>query len=92
MLKKFSVKNFRGFIDEICFDFTAKAYEFNQQIIKNGLVNKAIVYGKNGIGKSNIGEAIFDIIYHFGIVHFRRFFIIKRSDEFFCCKISKEIS
>ena len=64
MLKKFSVKNFRGFIDEICFDFTAKAYEFNQQIIKNGLVNKAIVYGKNGIGKSNIGEAIFDIIYH----------------------------
>ena len=64
MLSKFTVNNFRGFMDEICFDFGAKAYSFNQQIVRNGLVNKAIVYGKNGIGKSNLGEAIFDIIYH----------------------------
>lgn len=64
MLSKFTVNNFRGFADEISFDFTSKAYSFNQHIVKNGLVNKAIVYGKNGIGKSNLGEAIFDIIYH----------------------------
>ena len=64
MLKRITVKNFRGFIDEICFDLSSKSYGFNQQIVKNGIVNKALIYGKNGIGKSNIGEAIFDIIFH----------------------------
>ncbi|MBR2082127.1 MAG: AAA family ATPase [Elusimicrobiaceae bacterium] len=64
MLNKFSVSNFKGFKDTITFDLTAKDYEFNPNIIKNGVVNKAIIYGKNGVGKSNLGKAIFDIIYH----------------------------
>ena len=63
MLNKFKVNNFRGFMNDICFDFSAKAYSFNQHIVRNGLINKAIVYGKNGIGKSNLGEAIFDILH-----------------------------
>ena len=45
-------------------------YEFNKESIKNGVINHAIVYGKNGVGKSNLGLAIFDIVGHltdFGI-------------------------
>lgn len=64
MLKEFSVRNFRGFKNTIKFNLTSKDYEFNPNIIKNGIVNKAIVYGKNGVGKSNLGKAIFDIIFH----------------------------
>ena len=64
MLKEFSVRNFRGFKNTIKFNLTAKDYEFNPNIIKNGIVNKAIIYGKNGVGKSNLGKAIFDIIFH----------------------------
>ena len=64
MLKEFSVRNFRGFKNTIKFNLTAKDYEFNSNIIKNGIVNKAIIYGKNGVGKSNLGKAIFDIIFH----------------------------
>ena len=64
MLKKFSVKNFKGFEKEISIDFTVKEYPFNEELICNGLVNKAILYGKNGVGKSSLGIAIFDIVSH----------------------------
>ena len=64
MLKKFKVKNYRAFKEELVFDFTAKSYEYNNAIVKNGLVNKGLIYGKNGSGKSNLGYAIFDIIIH----------------------------
>lgn len=32
--------------------------------IKNNLINSAIIYGKNGAGKSNFGLAIFDLTLH----------------------------
>ena len=32
--------------------------------MKNGIVNAALIYGHNGMGKSNLGLAIFDIIEH----------------------------
>lgn len=64
MLKEFSVKNFKGFRDELVFNLTAREYEFNQPLVKNGIVNKAIIYGKNGIGKSSLGIALFDIVAH----------------------------
>jgi len=64
MLKKFEVENFKGFKNKLVFDLTAREYEFNKSIVKNGIVNKAIIYGKNGIGKSNLGIALFDIISH----------------------------
>ncbi len=64
MLKEFSVTNFKGFKNTIKFDLSAKDYEFNSNITRNNIVNKAIIYGKNGVGKTNIGRAIFDIIYH----------------------------
>lgn len=64
MLKRFEVKNYRGFSEWLAFDLSARDYEFNQNIVRNGIVNKAIIYGKNGIGKSDFGFALFDIITH----------------------------
>ena len=64
MLKKFEVKNFKGFKDNLVFDLSAREYAFNKNLVNNGIVNKAIIYGKNGIGKSNLGIALFDIIMH----------------------------
>lgn len=64
MLKRFEVENYRGFSEKLVFDLTARDYGFNQNLIFNGVVNKAIIYGKNGIGKSALGFAIFDIVSH----------------------------
>ena len=65
MLTKFSVSNFKGFDKEFVFDLqNTSGYAFNKESIKNGVVNNALVYGHNGVGKSNLGLAIFDIIEH----------------------------
>lgn len=64
MLKRFEVQNFKGFKDPIVFDFKAKEYAFNPNIVRNGLVKNALIYGKNGTGKSSIGFALFDIVSH----------------------------
>lgn len=62
MLIRFEVENFRGFNRRIRFDLTAGSYEFNPSVVYNGLVKNAIVYGKNGTGKSSLGAALFDIV------------------------------
>ena len=63
MLEKFSVKNYKNFKDEIIIDFKEKRdYQFNKNCIKDGVLNKAIIFGNNGEGKSNLGYAIFDIV------------------------------
>lgn len=62
MLQSFFVENFRGFIRRVNFDLTAGSYEFNTQIVYDGLVKNAIIYGKNGVGKSSLGLALFDIV------------------------------
>ena len=64
MLKRFEVQNFKGFKDRLVFDLTARDYEFNKHLVVNDIVNKAIVYGKNGVGKSSLGIALFDIVSH----------------------------
>jgi AAA15 family ATPase/GTPase len=65
MLTKFTVSNFKGFNKELIFDLTdTKRYEFNSECVKNGVVNTALVYGHNGVGKSNLGLAIFDLVGH----------------------------
>lgn len=65
MLKRFSVKNFKGFGEECVVDFSkTREYGFGQSLIKDGLVNKALLYGYNGSGKSNLGFAIMDIAFH----------------------------
>ncbi len=63
MLRKFEVKNYKNFKDTLSIDFTnVHDYKYNEFCVKNGLINKAIIYGKNAEGKSNLGSAIFDIV------------------------------
>lgn len=65
MIKKFSVKNFKNFKERLVLDFSkVRDYAFNQELIKNGLVNKMLLYGPNNSGKSNLGVAIMDITTH----------------------------
>lgn len=65
MLVKFEVENFKKFKDKFTFDLSnVKNYEFSSKCIKNDTVNKSIIYGVNGCGKSNLGLALFDIVAH----------------------------
>jgi AAA15 family ATPase/GTPase len=65
MLKKFTVKNFKNFEKEFVFDLSnTKNYEFNTDCVKNGIVDKGLIYGVNGCGKTNLGYALFDIQSH----------------------------
>ncbi len=62
MLKKFSVKNYKNFNELIEIDFSeSKNYHFSEKCIKDGTISKLLIYGKNGTGKSNLGEAIMNI-------------------------------
>ena len=65
MLTRFSVENFKAFNNKLEFILDKPGnYEFNSEAIKEGVVNKAIIYGFNGCGKSSLGLAIFDIVSH----------------------------
>ncbi len=63
MLKSFSVSNFRIFSNKITIDFSSTGnYTFNSETVRNGIVNTAIMYGKNASGKSSLAYALFDIV------------------------------
>lgn len=65
MLKKFAVTNYRGFKDRIEWDLASPGnYTFNENAIKDGIIKNGIIYGPNGVGKSNFSLAIFDIENH----------------------------
>lgn len=64
MLKRFEAENYKGFSKRLIWDLNARDYSFNRHLVQNGIVNKAIIYGKNGIGKSTLGLALFDITLH----------------------------
>lgn len=65
MLKKFSVKNYKSFKDELMIDFSDyKDYQYNTYAIDNNLIGTAVIYGKNSSGKTNFGFALFDITLH----------------------------
>jgi AAA15 family ATPase/GTPase len=65
MLKKFTVRNYKGFKEEISIDFSKyREYQFNKHVIKHNLLNMGVIYGKNGAGKTNFGLALFDITLH----------------------------
>ena len=52
MLKRFSLKNYRNFKDEIMINFEDIAgYQFNTECITNGILSKMLIYGKNATGK-----------------------------------------
>jgi AAA15 family ATPase/GTPase len=62
MLCFYSVKNYRGFKDTLTLDLASSNYEFNQECIHDGYAHKALIYGYNGVGKSNFSLAIMDIV------------------------------
>lgn len=65
MLTRFEVVGFKNFKNKIVLDFTdIRDYQFNPCCIKDQLLSKIIVYGKNAVGKSNLGLALFDITTH----------------------------
>lgn len=65
MLRLFEVSGFKNFKDTVRLDFSdVRDYKFNTHCVSNGLISKAIIYGKNAIGKSNFGLALFDIVSH----------------------------
>ncbi len=66
MLKRFAVKNFRTFNEQLVFDLTTdKRYGFNDNAVAGNIIQHAMIYGGNGSGKSNLGLAFGDIYSHF---------------------------
>ena len=62
MLKRFKVKGFTSFENEMMFDLSSpNSYAFHPECVREGTVRCAVIHGINGVGKSNLGLAIFDI-------------------------------
>ena len=63
MLSLFAVENYRGFSERVEMDLSRiRDYDFHREYIRNGLVNKCMVMGRNGCGKTDLGLALFDIV------------------------------
>ena len=62
VLKRFKLKNYKNFKEEIVIDFgNVAGYQFSVDCISDGLITKMLVYGRNATGKTNLGRAIMDI-------------------------------
>lgn len=63
MLVKFEFENFKNFQNKTILDLSnTKGYEFNNHLIKDGIIRGGVIFGINASGKSNVGYAIFDIV------------------------------
>lgn len=63
MLKRFTLKNYKNFKNELVLDLDKVAgYKFNADCIMNDTIGKGIIYGRNATGKTNLGRAIGDIV------------------------------
>lgn len=52
MLKKFTLKNYKNFKDEISIDFENTAgYQFSTDCITDGTISKMLIYGRNATEK-----------------------------------------
>lgn len=61
MLLRFCVEGYRSFSNRLVFDLSkTRDYRFNSAAILDGVVKDALVYGRNGSGKTNLGMAIMD--------------------------------
>lgn len=65
MLKKFQVKNYKGFKDTLSWDSSdTRDYSFRKNLVENKIAKKTVVFGKNGSGKSSLCTAVVDITAH----------------------------
>lgn len=65
MLKLFEVSGFKNFRNTITLDFSdVRNYNFSTSCVTDKTIGKMIIYGKNSVGKSNFGLALFDIVSH----------------------------
>ncbi len=63
MLLRFSVSGYRGFDGPIEIDFTDKKnYQFGKDCVRGEVLDKIVIVGGNGAGKTNFGYALVDII------------------------------
>ncbi|HEX9059726.1 MAG TPA: ATP-binding protein, partial [Clostridia bacterium] len=61
----FETAGFKNFESTITLNFSdVRDYKFNTECILNDLLGTIIIYGKNAVGKSNFGLALFDIVSH----------------------------
>ena len=64
MLRKFELKNYKNFKDNIIIDFAkVGGYQFSVDCITNHMISKMLIYGRNATGKTNLGIAIMDIVF-----------------------------
>lgn len=62
MLIKFKVENFKNFNTPLEIDFTKIGkYDYNTNCLKDDIISKMLIYGRNATGKTNLGYAIMDI-------------------------------
>lgn len=62
MLKKFSLRNYKNFKNNLCINLDDIAgYQFSTDCITDGIISKMLIYGRNATGKTNLGKAIMDI-------------------------------
>lgn len=62
MLKRFAVKNYKNFKDEIMMDLgNVAGYQFSTDCIAEDIITKMLIYGRNATGKTNLGKALMDI-------------------------------
>ncbi len=62
VLRRFTVEGYRGFDGPVTLDLTAVGdYGFNRRCIRDGIIRKCMVLGRNGCGKSDLGLALHDI-------------------------------
>ena len=92
MLKRFSVKGYRNFKDRIDFDLSRHGkYDFQRELIQSNIVNKEIIYGKNGAGKSNLGRALFDIERNLMVNNKQNYFAPDRNQTYRCLDSDKDV-
>ncbi len=65
MLKMFQVENYKGFKNQLLWDLSqTKDYAYCKDLVSNKIVKKALIFGKNGSGKSSLCTAVMDITAH----------------------------
>lgn len=82
MLKKFRVRNYKNFKNDIEIDFGKPGgYKYNTDCLTGNMLGKILLYGRNATGKTNFGDAITDIRLILGNNPFQEFKEVLNADS-----------